>query len=213
MRIQEARWTIEVIPAAERELKGLSDDLQGRFLHVAGLLEEFGPTRLGLPHVRPLGGKLWEMRLVRRNTIARAMHFAAGDRRLVVVRMFVKKSQKTPRREIALAERRMKDRAVAGKAPPAAARELLAKPAVREAYEEQEPEYAIARAIIAARTHAGLSRAKTRRAHGNIAAVRGPPRKRPHIAEHAHSAEGRRGNGHGARIPPEAEACDCRCLA
>jgi hypothetical protein len=29
--------------------------------------------------------------------------------------------------------------------------ELLAKPAVRQAYEAQEPEYAIARAIIAAR--------------------------------------------------------------
>jgi transcriptional regulator with XRE-family HTH domain len=38
--------------------------------------------------------------------------------------------------------------------------ELLAKPAVREAYEEQEPEYAIARAIIAARAHAGLSQAE-----------------------------------------------------
>jgi transcriptional regulator with XRE-family HTH domain len=38
--------------------------------------------------------------------------------------------------------------------------ELLANPAVREAYEEQESEYALARAIIAARTHAGLSQAE-----------------------------------------------------
>jgi len=38
--------------------------------------------------------------------------------------------------------------------------ELLARPAVREAYEEQEPEFAIARAIIAARAHAGLSQAE-----------------------------------------------------
>jgi transcriptional regulator with XRE-family HTH domain len=38
--------------------------------------------------------------------------------------------------------------------------ELLARPAVREAYEAQEPEYAIARAIIAARAHAGLSQAE-----------------------------------------------------
>ncbi len=71
------RWTVEVIPAAERELKALPDDLQGRFLHVAGLLEEFGPGRVGLPHVRPLEGKLWEMRLAGRNTIARAIYFAA----------------------------------------------------------------------------------------------------------------------------------------
>jgi hypothetical protein len=32
--------------------------------------------------------------------------------------------------------------------------ELLAEPAVREAHEKQAPEYAIARAIIAARAHA-----------------------------------------------------------
>jgi ribosome-binding protein aMBF1 (putative translation factor) len=38
--------------------------------------------------------------------------------------------------------------------------ELLAKPAVREAYEKRAPEFAIARAIIAARAHAGLSQAE-----------------------------------------------------
>jgi ribosome-binding protein aMBF1 (putative translation factor) len=35
--------------------------------------------------------------------------------------------------------------------------ELLAEPGVRQAYERQAPEYAIARAVIAARAHAGLS--------------------------------------------------------
>jgi hypothetical protein len=77
-----ARWTVEVIPAAEHELKALPDELQGRFLRVAGMLEEFGPQRLGLPHVRPLEGKLWEMRLAGRNTIARAIYFAAPGRPL-----------------------------------------------------------------------------------------------------------------------------------
>jgi hypothetical protein len=38
--------------------------------------------------------------------------------------------------------------------------ELLAKPGVRADYEEQAPEFAIARAIIAARTGAGLSQAR-----------------------------------------------------
>jgi phage-related protein len=49
------------------------------------------------------------MRLAGRDNVARAIYFAASDRRLVVVRAYVKKSQKTPRREIALAERRMKE--------------------------------------------------------------------------------------------------------
>lgn len=38
--------------------------------------------------------------------------------------------------------------------------ELLAEPGVRAAYEAQAPEFAIARAIIAARTGAGLSQAE-----------------------------------------------------
>ena len=74
------------------------------------MLEAFGPGRLGMPHVRPLGCKLWEMRLKGRDEIGRAIYFAAAGRRLVVVRVFVKKSAKTPRREIELALRRMKVR-------------------------------------------------------------------------------------------------------
>jgi phage-related protein len=105
------RWTVELIPAAERELQDLPDDLQARFVHVAEMLEELGPERVGMPHVRPLGRKLWEMRLVGRDNIARAVYFTASDRRLVVVRVFVKKSQKTPRRQIELAEQRMKEQA------------------------------------------------------------------------------------------------------
>ena len=57
------RWTVELIEAAEQELKSLPRDIQARFLHVAGLLEEGGPANVGMPHVRPVEGKLWEMRL------------------------------------------------------------------------------------------------------------------------------------------------------
>jgi len=47
--------------------------------------------------VKPLEGKLWEMRLRGRDGIARALYFAKAGRRLCVVRVFVKKTQKTPR--------------------------------------------------------------------------------------------------------------------
>jgi phage-related protein len=73
------------------------------------MLEEFGPQKLGMPHVRFLERGLWEMRMKGRDGIARAIYFPAEDRRLVVVRAFVKKSEKTPRREIDLALRRMKE--------------------------------------------------------------------------------------------------------
>lgn len=103
-----SKWKVEVIPLAQREISALSHDLQARFLHVSEMLEELGPSRVGEPHVKKLRGKLWEMRMRGRDGIARAIYFAAMGRRLVVVRAFVKKTRKTPDREIELATRRMK---------------------------------------------------------------------------------------------------------
>ena len=103
------RWTVDLIEVAERELLALPTDLRMRFLHVAEMLEELGPQKVGMPHVRPLEAKLWEIRLKGQDGIARTIYFAATGRRLVVVRVFIKKTQTTPRREIELALRRMSE--------------------------------------------------------------------------------------------------------
>ena len=102
------RWTVEVMPKAQKEIRALSNDLQARFLHVSEMLEELGPHKVSEPHVKHLRGKLWEMRMKGKDGIARAIYFAATGRRLVVVRAFVKKTQKTPNSEIELATERMK---------------------------------------------------------------------------------------------------------
>ena len=73
------------------------------------MLEAEGPQKVGMPLVRPLEQKLWEMRLKGKDGIARAIYFAVTGRRLVVIRFFVKKVRATPRREIELALRRMAD--------------------------------------------------------------------------------------------------------
>lgn len=49
------------------------------------------------------------MRLKGRDGISRAIFVTAKGRRVVVVRAFVKKTQKTPRREIDLAMQRAKE--------------------------------------------------------------------------------------------------------
>jgi phage-related protein len=56
-----------------------------------------------------LEGKLWELRLTGRDGIARALYVTAIGRRVVVVRAFVKKTQKTPRSEIELALQRARE--------------------------------------------------------------------------------------------------------
>ena len=54
-------------------------------------------------------GKLWEIRMSGKDGIARAVYVAASGRRLIVVHIFVKKTQKTPRQAIATALARVKE--------------------------------------------------------------------------------------------------------
>ena len=75
----------------------------GRWRQVNTPIEELGLERVGAPHVKHLEGRLWEIRLQGRSGISRALYVAATDRRVVIVRVFVKKTEKTPRREIDLA--------------------------------------------------------------------------------------------------------------
>jgi phage-related protein len=49
------------------------------------------------------------MRMKGRDGISRAVYVTAKGRRVVVVRVFVKKTQKTPRREIEIALQRAKE--------------------------------------------------------------------------------------------------------
>ena len=105
-----AEWAVEVLnELVEAELLSLPKDMQARFLRISELLETFGPQRVGLPHVRPLGEKLWEMRLSGKEGIGRAIYSAAAGRRLIVLHAFVKKTQKTPRSAIDLALKRLKE--------------------------------------------------------------------------------------------------------
>ena len=102
-------WTVALHPLAESELLALPADMRARFVRIAELLQDVGPQRVGLPHIRPLEGKLWEMRMQGRDGIARAVYAAVQGRRLLVLHVFVKKTQATPRRALTTARKRLED--------------------------------------------------------------------------------------------------------
>jgi phage-related protein len=104
-----ARTVEPLSETVEEEILALPADMQARLLWIEGLIADFGPQRVGMPHVRPLGGKLWEMRLAGKAGIGRVIYVAASRQRLVLLHAFVKKTEKTPRRAIALAQSRMKE--------------------------------------------------------------------------------------------------------
>jgi phage-related protein len=100
-------WTVETLnQIVDRELDGLAPDLRARFVRVAQLIEVVGLSRVGAPHVKHVRGPLWEIRLVARSGIARALYVTLEERRVVVLRAFVKKTRRTPHSEIELALRR-----------------------------------------------------------------------------------------------------------
>ena len=102
-------WSSESVDAAIAELAALPRDLQAKFDRILRMIEAHGLNAMREPYVKHLEGKLWEMRMSGRDGIARAIYFTATGKRLVVARVFVKKTQRTPRSEIELALQRMKD--------------------------------------------------------------------------------------------------------
>ena len=93
----------------DAELDALPKGLRAKFLHIAEMLEEFGPFQVREPDVKPLGDKLFEIRMNSGEGIARAIYTPASGRRLVVLHAFVKKTRQTPPAEILLAKRRLKE--------------------------------------------------------------------------------------------------------
>jgi phage-related protein len=94
-------WTVEILnDTVELEIEALPIDMRARFQRIVELIEGVGLENVGMPHVRPLTGKLWEMRMKGKDGISRALYVTAKGRRVVVVSAFVKKTQKTPAREI-----------------------------------------------------------------------------------------------------------------
>jgi phage-related protein len=103
-------WRVEVLNDAVRsELDALPPEIRARLIRLERLISQVGLETLREPHVKHLEGKLWEMRVTGRDGIARAIYVTAIGRRVVIVRAFIKKTQQTPRNEIALASRRAKE--------------------------------------------------------------------------------------------------------
>lgn len=102
-------WTVLFHEAAEAEFLALPEDVQARLEHIKQLITAFGLERIPPKYARHLEGKLWEFRLKGRDGIARALYVTMSGQRITIVRVFVKKTQKTPRREINLALERVKE--------------------------------------------------------------------------------------------------------
>jgi phage-related protein len=90
-------------------LDALPPDLRASFQRIVELIQAHGLERIREPYLKHLEGSLWEMRLKGRSGIARAVYVTASGMRIVIVHVFVKKTQKTPRQEIVQALKKAKE--------------------------------------------------------------------------------------------------------
>jgi phage-related protein len=102
-------WTIAYYSESlQIEIQSMPVGLLARFLRYADRMLIYGPD-LGMPHTRAMGDALFELRLKAVEGIARVFYCTVAGRKIVILHQFIKKSQKTPSREIAVARRRMKE--------------------------------------------------------------------------------------------------------
>ena len=101
-------YNIEYFNVSVRtELDGWPPGLRARYRALALRMLEHGPD-LGMPHTRSLGGGLYEIRAKAAEGIGRAIFCTLVGQRIVILHGFVKKTDKTPARDLDLARNRMK---------------------------------------------------------------------------------------------------------
>ena len=92
----------------QNEIMSLPVSLQARYIALTQRMLEHGPN-LGLPHTDAFGGGLFELRLKGKEGIARVFFCTVIDCEIVMLHSFIKKTQKTPKNELAIARIRMKE--------------------------------------------------------------------------------------------------------
>lgn len=103
-------WTVETLnKTVDEEFEALPADMRARFVRISELIAAVGLDNVREPHIKHIEDQLWEMRIKGKDGISRALYVTARQKRVVIVRVFIKKTEKTPRREINLALARAKE--------------------------------------------------------------------------------------------------------
>lgn len=92
-------------PEAIEEIKALSSIMQAKTLNALDKLEGKG-YELRYPHTRNIKDGLFELRAGSKD-ISRTFFAFAKGKKIYILRIFIKKTQKTPKSEIELALRRL----------------------------------------------------------------------------------------------------------
>ena len=93
----------------EEFITGLKDrKMKAKIFRSLELLERNG-NMLGEPYSAFLGDGIYELRIIQSSNISRVLYFFCYGKKIILTNGFIKKTQKTPIKEIKLAKKRRDD--------------------------------------------------------------------------------------------------------
>lgn len=96
-------WTIEFMnQTVEAEFESLPAEIRAKTLHIANLIREFGLPNIGMPYIKHVQDKIWELRALQ----GRSLYITTTGEKVIILRCFIKKSNKTPLKELRIALKR-----------------------------------------------------------------------------------------------------------
>ena len=103
------RYMIEYFhPRILKEIEAWPASIKADYARLIELLMDFGPD-LRMPHSKPMGNSLFEIRAKGQDGIGRAFYCFVKGKRIIILHAFIKKSQATPQKELMIARKRMKE--------------------------------------------------------------------------------------------------------
>jgi phage-related protein len=94
--------------AVRRDIEAWSAGIRAMYARITERMQVFGP-HLGMPFTRPMGEGLFEVRAKGKEGIGRALFCTTTGHRILILHAFIKKTPKTPRRDLELARRRLRE--------------------------------------------------------------------------------------------------------
>ncbi|MBC8948654.1 MULTISPECIES: type II toxin-antitoxin system RelE/ParE family toxin [Xenorhabdus] len=101
-------WNIDFYHGVMDSILDMPPKIQARILKLLELMERHG-ANLGSPHTEPMGNGLFELRAKAQEGIGRGLFCYLDGSNICILHAFVKKSQKTPKKDLDLAKIRMKE--------------------------------------------------------------------------------------------------------
>lgn len=100
-------WSIEYpYKDVNKFILNLPAGLLARYLRLTDLMQSEG-SNLGMPHTRSMSAGLFELRLKGKESVARVLYCTQTGERIIILHGFIKKTQKTPKKELRIANRRL----------------------------------------------------------------------------------------------------------